>query len=180
MFRKILSKYFKKKLFDYYQKQRRRPGIRTFRDARSVGILWNPFDEGSIETYESVRTTLKSKGIKTTGIAHIQSKQGKETFTKVTHSGFSNDVNVSLSGRPQKGDGLEFMTEQFDILIDLSIKKVLALQYLLVHTSAAFKVGWESTEYNFYDLNIDVKENPGCAFLMDQIVYYLDNINVKE
>lgn len=180
MFRKIVSKYFKKRLFGYYRKQRRNPKIQTLNNSKSIGILWNPLDEGSIETYELLRKILRDRGIKAKGIGHIDSKHEKDTFATVTHSGFSNNINVSWSGRPKKGDGLQFMQEQFDILIDLSIQKVLALQYLVVYTFAAFKVGWESTEYNYYDLNINVKENPNCRFLMEQIVYYLDNINVKE
>lgn len=180
MFRKILSKYFKKKLFGYYQKQRRSPGIQTFYNSRSAGILWNPADEESLESYEILRKTLKDRGIKATGIGYIHSKNEMNTFATVTHSDFSNNGNAGWSGRPKAGDGLQFMREQFDILIDLSIQKVLAIQYLLVHTVAAFKVGWESSEYNYYDMNIDVKENPNCRFLMEQIMYYLENINVKQ
>ncbi len=180
MCRKIVSNFFKKRLSAYYQKQRRNARIQTFSDSKSVGILWNPVDEGSIEAYEILRKLLKDKGIKATGLGHIKSKDEKETFATVVHSGLSNNSNVSWSGRPKGGDGLQFLQGEFDILIDLSIQKVLALQYILVHSTAAFKVGWESSEYNYYDLNIDVKENPQCRYLMEQIVYYLENINVKQ
>jgi hypothetical protein len=180
MFIKFVSNWFKKRLFDYYQKQRRNAKIQTFYNSKSVGILWNPVDEGSIETYEFLRKTLKDKGIKAVGIAHINSKHEKDTFATIAHSGFSNNVNVSWSGRPKSGDGEQFMEEQFDILIDLSIQKILALQYILVHSVATFKVGWKSSEYNYYDLNIDVSEKPQCRYLMEQIVYYLENINGKQ
>ena len=180
MFRKFVSNWFKKRLFDYYQKQRRNAKIQTFNNSKSIGILWNPVDEGGIEAYELLRKILKDKGIKALGIGHIYSKREKDTFTTIAHSGFSNNVNVSWSGRPKTGDGVQFIQEKFDILIDLSIQKVLALQYILVHSPAAFKVGWESTEYNYYDFNIDVKEKPECRYLMEQIVYYLENINGKQ
>lgn len=179
MLRKIVSNWFKKKLFDYYQKQQRSAKIQTFSNSKSIGILWNPVDEGSIETYEHLRKILKEKGIRTTGIGHIDSKDEKETFSTVAHSGLSYNMNVSWSGRPKSGVGELFMQEAFDILIDLSVKKVLALQYLLVHSPATFKVGWESSDRNYYDLNIDVKGNPQCRYLMEQIVYYLENMNGK-
>jgi len=180
MFRKFVSNYFKKRLFFYYQKQQRNAKIQTLNNSKSVGILWNPVDEASIETYELLRKTLKDKGIRTVGLAHINSKGEKDTFATIAHSGFSNNVNVSWAGRPKSGDGEQFMQEQFDILIDLSIRKVLALQYILVHSEATFKVGWESSEYNYYDLNIDVSVKPECRYLMEQIVYYLENINGKQ
>jgi hypothetical protein len=180
MFRKIVSNYFKKRLFGYYQKQPRNAKIQTFNNSKSIGILWNPVDEGSIETYELLRKTLKEKGIRAVGIGHIDSKREKDTFATIAHSGFSNNGNVSWAGRPKTGDGVQFIQERFEILIDLSIQKILALQYILVHSSATFKVGWESSEYNYYDLNIDVKDKPQCRYLMEQIVYYLENINVKQ
>ena len=180
MFRKFVSNWFKKGLFGYYQKQRRNANIQTFSNSKSIGILWNPIDEAGIETYELLRKTLKDKGMKTIGLAHIDSKREKDTFSTIAHSGFSNNINVSWAGRPKTGDGAQFMEEQFDILIDLSIQKVLALQYILVHSVATFKVGWESSEYNYYDLNIDVSEKPQCRYLMEQIVYYLENINGKD
>jgi hypothetical protein len=119
MFRKIVSNYFKKRLFGYYQKQRRNPNIQTLSNSKNVGILWNPVDEASIETYELLRKTLKDKGIRTVGLAHIDSICEKETFATIAHSGFSNNINVSWSGKPKNGDGEQFMQEQFDILIDL-------------------------------------------------------------
>lgn len=179
MFRKFVSNYFKKRLFDDYQKQRRNAKIQTFNNSKSIGILWNPVDEASVETYELLRKTLKDKGIRAVGIAHIDSQREKDTFATIAHSGFSNNVNVSWAGRPKTGDGAQFIQEQFDILIDLSIQKVLALQYILVHSTSTFKVGWQSSEYNYYDLNIDVSEKPQCRYLMEQIVYYLENINGK-
>lgn len=180
MFRKFVSNWFKKRLFGYYQKQRRSAKIQTFSNSKSVGIIWNPVDEESIETYELLRKTLKEKGLKAIGIAHIDSKHERDTFATIAHSGFSNNVNVGWSGRPKTGDGIQFIQQQFDILIDLSIQKILALQYILVHSVATFKVGWESSEYNYYDLNIDVSQKPQCSYLMEQIVYYLENINGKQ
>ena len=84
-----------------------------------------------------------------------------------------------MFGRPKSNAILQFTQEQFDILIDLSISKTNALQYILVHSSAQFKVGWQGAEVNYYDLNIDVSERPQSHYLLEQIIYYLENINEK-
>ena len=180
MFRKFVSNYFKKRLFEYFLKQQRNGKIQTISNSKSVGILWNPVDEGSTETYEQLRKILKGKGIAAIGMAHIESKREEQTLSMVARSGFSNNSNVSFSGKPQTGPGTQFVQEHFDVLIDLSIKKVLALQYLLVHSDAKFKVGWEASEKNYYDLNIDVSNQPECRYLMEQIIYYLEKINGKQ
>lgn len=179
MFKKIVRYFANKQLFKYYQTRQRSTRIKTLNNSKSVGILWNPADEGSIETYESLRKALQIKGIKPTGIAYINSRREMETLTTITHSGFLHRRQVRCLGRPTSGDGIQFIQEPFDILIDLSISKAIALQYLLVYSPATFKVGWKGTEQNYYDLNIDVSEKPQCRYLMEQIVYYLENIHEK-
>jgi len=179
MFKKIVRYYANKRLFRSYQSLKRIARIKTFSNSKSVGILWNPVDEGSIETFEFLRKALQVKGIKSTGIAHIDSNREMETLNTISHSGFLHRQNVKWFGRPKTSAGLQFIEEPFDILIDLTIFKTIALQYILVHSKSTFKVGWENGEPNFYDLNIDVSERPQCRYLMEQIVYYLENIHEK-
>ena len=179
MFKKIIRYYANKRLFKYYHGRQRSTRIKTFNNSKSVGILWSPIDERSIETYELLRKTLQIKGIKSTGIAYINSYREMETLTTITHSGFLHGRNIRWFGRPKTSAGMQFIQEPFDILIDLSIFKTVASQYILVYSQATFKVGWQGTEQNYYDLNIDVSEKPQCRYLMEQIVYYLENINEK-
>ena len=159
----------------YFLEQQRTAEIQNLSNSRSIGILWNPVDEGSIETYELVRKALKEKGIAVTGLGYTDRKT-EQNLSLIAHSGFSNNTNVSITGKAVTGPGVHFITEQFDILIDLSLKKVLALEYILVHSDAKFKVGWESTGINYYDLNIDVSKNPTCRYLMEQIIFYLEKL----
>jgi len=179
MFRKIVRYFANKRLVEFYKSGKRTTKIKTLKNSKIVGIVWNPADEGGIETYELLRKTLQSKGIKPIGMAHIGSGREMETLSTITHSGFLNSKSVSCLGRPKTGAGMDFIQEPFDILIDISIAKTVAAQYTLVHSAAIFKVGWKGTEPNFYDLNIDVSEKPQCRYLMEQIVYYLENINEK-
>jgi hypothetical protein len=179
MFKEIVRYYANKRLFKAYKARPQTTRIKTLHNSKSVGILWHPADEGSIETYELLRKTLQSKGIKSTGIAYIDSNREMETLTTITHSGFLHRQNVRWFGRPQTSDGIQFVQEHFDILIDLSIVKTIALQYILVHSQATFKVGWQGVEQNYYDLNIDISEKPQCRYLMDQAVFYLEIINEK-
>ena len=71
------------------------------------------------------------------------------------------------------------MALKYDIIIDLTIKKVVALQYILIHADSRLKVGWKANDYNFYDLDIDVSANPNCKYLMDQVIFYLEKIQDK-
>jgi len=177
MCRKLIDSYLKKRLFLAYKKQVREIRIINLKDAKSMGILWNPSDDESIETYESLRKSLNEKGIKSFGMAYISNKRGKETLSTVANSWILDNRDVSFCGRPKSGDGVHFVQEEFDILVDLSMAKTVPLQYILVHSAAKFKVGWQAGDTNMYDLEIDVNSNPSCRFLMEQIVYYLEKLN---
>ncbi len=179
MFKKIIRYYATRLLFKAYQNRQRSTRIKTLKNSKNVGILWNPQDDGSVETYELLRKTLQARGIQSSGIAHISSSSEMELLTTETHSGFLDKRNLGWFGRPKTNVGMHFIRESFDILIDLSIIKTVALQYILVYSQAIFKVGWQGIEPNYYDLNIDVTEKPQCRYLMEQIVYYLENINEK-
>ena len=177
MLKRLFNKYFKNWLFQAYRIQRRSVGIITLANAKSVGILWNPIDEESVETYESLRKILTEKGIKAFGIAFIGSKRGKETLSTISNSWLMNRGNITWFGKPKNGEGIQFIQQKFDILIDLSLQKSIPLQYILIHSTAKFKVGWKGVDPNLYDLEIDVSANPRCRFLMEQIIYYLEKLN---
>ena len=177
MFKKIIKYYADRQLQRYDLSHQREKKIKTLSDSKFVGIIWNPADIGGIEIYEALRKNLNNKGIKSIGIAHIESTLEMETLSTVTHSGFLHKRHVEMMGCPKTSAGLDFLEQQFDILIDISIIKTIPLLYLLVHSKAKFKVGWQGEGNNFYDLNIDVSKNPNSQYLMEQIVYYLENIN---
>ena len=164
-------------MFAYFQDQKRTVRINTLKNSNHIGILWNPADEGSIETYELLRKTLKTKGIKSKGVAHVRSSRELEMLTTITNSGYLHKRNVRWFGRPKSDSGMQFILEPFDILIDLTLAKTIALQYILVHSHSTFKVGWQGAEPNYYDFNIDISEKPQSKYLLEQIIYYLENIN---
>ncbi len=177
MFRRLFYKYFKKRLFLVHKKQKRVVNIITLADAKSIGILWNPLDPEGSETYESVRQIVSGRGIQSFGIAYIQSKKEKEMLATISHSWLLSNSDVNICGKPKSEDGIRFIQQEFDILIDLSLQKCIELQSILIHAAAKFKIGWKSDDSNIYDLEIDVSANPNCRFLMEQIIHYLEKLN---
>ena len=173
MFRGLFKSYFKRRLFLSYKKQKRAVNIITLEEAKTVGILWNPMDAKSMDSYEFLRKTLNEKGIQTFGIAYVKSRKEKETLATISHSWLLSNADISFFGKPKSEDGIRFIQLEFDILIDLSLIKSIELQYILINSAAKFKVGWKSDDPAFYDLDIDVTANPECRFLMEQIIFYL-------
>jgi hypothetical protein len=177
MFNKAIKKYSDKRLLRYFQTQDRYIKINTLKNSKNIGILWNPDDEDSLEAYELFRKTLQSRAIKPNGLAQVFLNREIELLATITNSDFLMKSDIGIFGRPKKSSVEHFISEPFDILIDLTIAKRNALLYALVHSKATFKVGYQASEPNFYDMHIDVSENPNCKYLLEQVIYYLENIN---
>ena len=177
MFRELFNSYIKRRLFLSGKKQKRIVHVLSISQAKTVGIIWNPSDNESIETYELLRKTLSDRGIKSFGIAYVNSKREKETLATVSNSWLISSDDVSFKGKPHSGVGINFIHEKFDFLIDLSITKNIVLQYILIYSVANLKTGWRGNDPNLYDLEIDVASNPNCRYLMEQILFYLEKLN---
>ncbi len=177
MFKKAIKKYTDKRLLRSFQTQDRYIKINTLKNSKNIGILWNPDDEDSLEAYELFRKTLQGRAIKPNGLAQVVVNREIELLATVTNSDFIMKSDIGLFGQPKKSSVEHFISEPFDILIDLTMAKRNALMYALVHSQATFKVGYQGLEPNFYDLHIDVIENPNCKYLLEQVIFYLENIN---
>ncbi|MBP8824648.1 MAG: hypothetical protein KBH07_13485 [Flavobacteriales bacterium] len=71
-----------------------------------------------------------------------------------------------------------FMAEEFDILIDLTVHDLLPLQYILAKSKARFKVGRQSgTNAHFLDMMIDTAGADSLPQLIANLDRYLMMIN---
>jgi hypothetical protein len=69
------------------------------------------------------------------------------------------------------------MTNNFDILIDLSTEEVFPLKWVVSLSKAKFRVGNLSYPDNPNDLIINIKPNEDLSYLISQIKHYLNLIN---
>ena len=88
----------------------------------------------------------------------------------------------------------EVITEQkFDLLIDLTLKPLLPLQYVALYANALCKTGTRNTELQLYDFVLDIEKlmthkedaetyefQPDEAYLFQQIIFYLKSIQTKD
>jgi len=86
---------------------------------------------------------------------------------------------------------LQFTT--FDLLIDLSVKPIIPLEYLALYAFASFKTGIQKTEIPLYDFVLNIEHIPtptetletpenevGETYLYDQIIFYLKRIQTTD
>lgn len=138
--------------------------------ARTAGILWE-IDEK--DAFELIQVELKKAGIETVGLCYSHSKkvvipEDIKGFTR-KHSNWTHIPKAEFTE--------DFIQQKFDILIDLTGQKYFQLLYITALSVAAFKIGYSGKSTNYFDLNIEFKEEPESIKLAEQILYYLKRIN---
>jgi hypothetical protein len=94
----------------------------------------------------------------------------------ILHFDFFSNEELNWYGKPQGMVIDNFLKEDFDILIDLTLTKFYPLTYLAVASPSKFKVGRTRTDVDVFDLTIDHSKDQGLEALIEQITHYLNRI----
>ncbi len=94
---------------------------------------------------------------------------------------------------PENSFITELEEQKFDLLIDLTLKPLLPLQYVALYANALCKTGTRNTELQLYDFVLDIEKlmthkedaetyefQPDEAYLFQQIIFYLKSIQTKD
>ncbi len=92
---------------------------------------------------------------------------------------FFDKKSVNLLEKPNNIITGKFLSQPFDILIDLTKKESLPLKYLAQVSSAHCKCGMDKPFYDFYDFKMSMPSNATAEQILDQILFYLRTIKTK-
>lgn len=177
--RKLAGSYFLRKEMRIRTREVQSMGLDT---ARNIGIVFNAKDERTFKLIREFSDQLRGGGlrkVKSLGFvpkaevaSFLQSSQDFDFFTR-------EDFNWYYKPRGRKVVG--FMSEPFDILIDLRLNKFISLLFLAGLSRAQFKVGrFGKGHEDYYDLMIDVDSNEDVAYFIEQIQHYLTMLDAKK
>ncbi len=134
--------------------------------AKTAGIIYNCEDRAVFETLKKV---LIHKQIRCTDLCFIAGSAdnlanciGKKDF--------------GFSGMPKSPTVTDFLNTNFDLLLDISMSSSVQAQVIRALSRASFKVGWAEAEPDFFDLSIDVSKRREPGYLVEQLIYYLNEI----
>ena len=150
--------------------------------ARSIGVIFNAKDESSFKLIRELTDHLRGGGlrqVKALGFvpkaevsAFLQSSQDFDFFSKQDFNWFFKPQGRKVAG---------FISEPFDILIDLRLNKSIPLLFIVGLSRAQFKVGRYGNNFKeYYDLMIDVEGEPELSYFIEQIKHYLTMLNEQK
>ena len=146
---------------------------------RTIGIVWdasNPYEFLCISRFYQ---KMQERKIEVKVFGYYSGKILPQQYIDIKY--FTclrrNDINFFYS--PVTADSDRFISNKFDILIDINFKKLFPLQYISSLSNAGFKVGLfePETKNSQFDLMMEIKSPVDVDHYLDQVIKYLEMIN---
>ena len=146
--------------------------VHNFETARSACIIFRCTEDEDFSIIKSFKKFLEENKINTFVIGYVDAKQVPDHF--LLRTGFNCFCQKELSWWhiPSSPVLTEFLSKEFDLLFDLSLKNIFPVHYLVSMSRAQYKIG-RFTDDNNYDLMIDISKDNRLAYFCDQVRHYL-------
>ena len=165
---------WKLKRSDLEQKRQRQ--VFNLEGANRITILFDgtkPKDVQRVKTFVNVLS--KGKEL-VSALGYVNEKDKSFEHMSTLHFDFFSNNELNWYGKPQGMVVENFLQEEYDILIDLSLKEFYPLTYMAVASPSKFKVGRYREDVNVFDLTIDNKKDRSLDALIKEITHYLNRI----
>ncbi len=151
--------------------------VHNLTTAKDIGVL---FEVTHMEDYHKIDpflSFLSEKDINLFALAYYPRKEIPENLHGISTLNIFCNGDLNWYRRPKGLVIDKFMRKNFDILIDLSNGNYFPVKYINNLSKAGFKVGKNGKSGFEHDLFIQINENHEENFYIEQLKYYLSNIN---
>ena len=151
----------------------RNEDVFNLQDAKRIAIL---FDGTKVKDIELVKRFVAkfAKGKEmVTVLGYVNSNRKSFDHISVLHFDYFSKGQLSWYGKPKGIVIRNFIREEYDILVDLSLKVSYPLTYLAVASLAKYKVGRFRKDISIFDLKIDSKKDRSLKALVKEVTHRL-------
>lgn len=127
---------------------------------------------------KQLQKELSAQGKEVTAWGYVDRKDGQTAILPAYRVLCRKDIN--LIGCPKTECLNQLRKQHFDLVIDLSLRSVLPLRYLLMEARTDFRAGRQTEEPYLSDLMITLQEKNDETYLLQQIMHYLNNIQTTD
>lgn len=176
-----IRKYFgKRSLKSELQKVSRVKRPVNLKNADSIGIIYLLSDEEEYNRVTNFTKTLQDQGKKVHVIGLYHYNRIPVFYIPKLSYDLLLPKDVDMFFRPTAAFVSRFLSEPFDMLIDLSSPDNFTLHYIASLSVAGFKIGRKIDDRALpYDIMIDTGPETSSQELIDQIVHYTSNLEFK-
>ena len=160
----------------------RKPIAKNLAVARKVAIVYMATDEKAFTHVKNYVKRVKEE----LGISHIMAlgltdEKSLPNFLLPRLNFEALTVKDLNWYRIPQGNTVEnFMAEEYEVIIDLSLEDRLPIQYIVAKSRARFKVGrYSESNKRILDMMIDIAGGQSLSQLIQQVHHYLLMVNSK-
>jgi len=151
--------------------------VYNLQSAKRITVLFDATEELDINLVKAFVSELSKGKDEVNALGYVNEKGKSLQHMSILHFDFFSQEELNWYGKPQGVVIDNFIKEDYDILIDLSLMEFYPLTYLAVASPSKFKVGRHREDVKVFDLMIDNKKNPGLESLITEITHYLNRID---
>ena len=155
------------------------PKVYNFQSAQKIGILYFVEDE---RTYKFIKQFIKDileEGVRDViALGFVGDREMPHYIAVNINTDFFTNKDLNWFKKPSSPYITNFIENEFDILIDLSLQDIFPLTYVLGASNAQYKVGKGiDAKQHLLDFMLNIEKTKGIEFLIEQINHYLSTIN---
>lgn len=176
--KKRLSKYF----LDLKPTVQRKVRITNFREARSIGLLYKERNESFyILVKQYVKYLKEEHGIRDIlALAYIDEDQIPFWHVHKLEFDYFAKADTDWRMKPKAQQAEDFISRDFDILIDFTLEECQPLMHILAKSRARFKVGaWNHNKAEMLDMMVDLPPNSTFDQYQHKLNHFLTILNKK-
>lgn len=140
--------------------------------AKTIGILAEVTDEDSYKQIYALFSKLQNIPKSVWLMCYINDKSVPYYCLQQLTADYYCNKNLNWFGKPEFVQMKDFITKDFDMLIDFNSKPYPVTQYILSQTHSRFIVGTIKEFQPLYDLYIDSENNNDKLDILKHIHYY--------
>lgn len=149
-------------------------------NAKSIGIIYALESETMYHAVNTLASQLTKAGIELKIIGFVPEKIIPNYYLPKLKMDIFTTRDINLLGIPKKPFIKDFITEEFDLLIDLSATDFLSLDYIAGCSHANFKAGrYREKMVSIFDFMIKKPEDMEQKVFLETMITYLQTINTK-
>jgi len=163
----------------------------SYKKAKTILLLFESDYSEKNQNIHNIINELQHDGKKVTAWGFIDKKEIATAIYpdfRILHH-----KQTDFSHKPLVSFVNELQNLKFDLLIDLTTKQVIPLEYLALYANASFKAGIRKTKLPIYDFILDIDSVPietestepsettvDENYLYNQIIFYLKSIQTTD
>ncbi|MDR3652798.1 MAG: hypothetical protein P4L34_07495 [Paludibacter sp.] len=189
--KKLNNYLFQKRAQKYLSETVREHRFVNYNKAKTILLLFESDLQERNSIIRKIISQLQMDGKKVSAWGFVNKKEVESSILpefRILHN-----KQTDFSRKPAATFINELANQEFDLLIDLSLKPVLTLEYIAMYAKATLKTGAKKTDLPIFDFVVDLGntnamiqnaeaiENPiEDAYLFEQIIFYLKSIQTTD